>query len=191
MPAALRLFIALPLPPDVRRSLWGQLAFYRERHRAARWLPPETWHLTLLFLGSVPEGRAEEVVALIDHVAGIAHRFSVAVAGSGGRVRGGDALAWLRVEDGAAQVIELASHLAADCPDGLAGASPPRRTPAAHVTVARGAERRLVEDLAADRWGHPEARWEARSIALVRSHLEPSGARYETLHEATLYPAGQ
>lgn len=191
MPGALRLFIALPLPADIRGSLWDQLAPYRERHPAARWLPPETWHLTLLFLGAVPEEGVVELTSLVDRAAGRTSPFSLAMAGGGGRVRGGEGLAWLRAGDGAAQVIELASLLASDCPRVLSGGSLPRRTPAAHVTVARAAEQRLVEDLATDRWGHPRARWEARTVALLRSHLGPRGAHYETLHEAALYPAEQ
>jgi 2'-5' RNA ligase len=187
MSEALRLFIALPLPADVRRSLWGQLAPYREHHRGARWLSPQTWHLTLLFLGSVPAERVAEVTALVDHVAEITRPFDPTVAGGGGRVRGGEGVAWLRVKEGAAEAIELAGHLAVDCPDGITAGPPPRRTPAAHVTVARAAQRELVADLGSDRWGHPEAHWRARSMALLRSHLEPHGAHYETLHEATLY----
>jgi 2'-5' RNA ligase len=186
MSGALRLFIALPLPGDVRRSLWGQLAPYREHHRGARWLSPQTWHLTLLFLGSVPGDRVPEVVALLDHVAGMTRPIDLAIAGGGGRVRGAEGVAWLRVEEGAAEVIELSGHLAVDCPDDIT-AGPPRRTPSAHVTVARAAQRELVADLASDRWGHPEARWQARSVALLRSHLERHGAHYETLHEAALY----
>jgi 2'-5' RNA ligase len=85
------------------------------------------------------------------------------------------------------QVSELSGHLAVDCPHDIAAGPPPRRTPAAHVTVARAADRDLVQDLAADRWGHLEARWQARSMALLRSHLGPGGARYETLLEASLY----
>jgi 2'-5' RNA ligase len=110
----------------------------------------------------------------------------LAIAGGGGRVRGAEGVAWLRVEEGAAEVIELSGHLAVDCPDDIT-AGPPRRTPSAHVTVARAAQRELVADLASDRWGHPEARWQARSVALLRSHLERHGAHYETLHEAALY----
>src|SRR5512134_3990650 len=109
-----RLFIALPVPADVRRSLWGQLAPCRERHRAVRWLSPETWHLTLLFLGSVAEDRVPELAAVVDHTATLVPRFSLAIAGGGGRVRHGEGVAWLRVADGARHVIELAAHLAAD-----------------------------------------------------------------------------
>jgi RNA 2',3'-cyclic 3'-phosphodiesterase len=186
-----RLFIALPLPSDARRSLWGQLATYRERHRATRWLAPEGWHLTLLFLGSVLPARVPELLAIVDRAAARSGPFSVTVAGGGGRGHRGEAVAWLPVEEGAGRVIGLAGLLAADCPADLTSGAPPRRTPSAHLTVARGHDARVVEDLAAERWGRPEERWRADRVALLRSHLERTGARYETLHEATLYAGGQ
>jgi 2'-5' RNA ligase len=68
--------------------------------------------------------------------------------------------------------------------------SPSRRTPAAHLTVARGSDRHVVRDLAAERWGRPEERFVADCVTLVRSYLEPTGARYETLHQAALYAPG-
>jgi 2'-5' RNA ligase len=187
MSGALRLFIGLSLPADVQSSVWGQLAPYREHHRGARWLSPQTWHLTLLFLGSVQEDRLSEVMALVEHVAEMTRPFDLSIAGGGGRVREGEGVAWLRVADGAGQVSELSGHLDVDCPHDIAAGTPPRRTPAAHVTVARAADRDLVQDLAADRWGHPEARWQARSMTLLRSSLGPRGAHYETLLETSLY----
>jgi RNA 2',3'-cyclic 3'-phosphodiesterase len=179
------------LPIEARRSLWAQLAPYRERHRETRWLLPETWHLTLLFLGSVPVGRVGEVAAAVDRAATRAGPFRVSVAGGGGRERHGEAVAWLPVGAGAGRVIEMAGWLAADCPADAAIGGPPRRTPAAHLTVARGTDRAAIDDLAAERWGRPEEHWLVDRVALMRSHLERAGARYETLHEAALYAAGQ
>ncbi len=190
-PPAWRLFIALPLPADARTSLWGQLAPYRERHRETRWLSPEGWHLTLLFLGSTSPARVPEVISLVDRAAEMGGAFTVGVGGGGGRARGDDAVAWLPVEEGAGRVIGLAGLLAAECPPDLTLGAPPRRTPSAHLTVARGHDRGVVDDLGAERWGRPEERWRVDRVSLLRSHLERAGARYETLHEATLYAGGQ
>jgi 2'-5' RNA ligase len=88
-------------------------------------------------------------------------------------------------------MIELAGWLARDCPPGVTRDAPPKRTPAAHVTVARRADDALVEALASEQWGPLAARWTFDRLALMHSHLESDGARYETLHEATLYAAGR
>lgn len=167
------------------------MAPYRERHRAIRWLPAASWHLTLLFLGSVSVHRLEELVAIVDDAALSSLPFRVEVTGGGGRERHGQAVAWLPVGEGAGRVLGLADHLAMACPADLPVSGPPRRTPSAHLTVARSADRAVLDDLTAERWGRPEERWRVDRLVLVRSHLQPSGARYETLHEAALYAAGE
>jgi 2'-5' RNA ligase len=185
-----RLFIALSLPAAAREAMWEHLAPYRDRHRSVRWLPAGTWHVTMLFLGAVPVERVAEVIGLADRVAAGSSLFSLTVKGGGGRERHGEAVAWLTVREGAGRVIELAGSLWAACPEGLTAGAPPRRTMAAHLTVARKADRAVIHDLVAERWGRLEAAWPVDRLALLRSHLGPSGASYETLHEATLYAPG-
>jgi 2'-5' RNA ligase len=187
---AWRLFIAVPLPDEVRTSLWGQLAPYRRQHGQARWVAPSTWHLTLLFLGSVPPEQVPSLVALAESVAAASPPAHLGISGGGGRVRKQEGVAWLAVAAGAQEMLSIADRLAAACPDGITVTAPPRRTPSAHLTVARRADRALVEALNVQRHGPLEATWHADRIALVRSHLGPRGSRYETLHEAALYAAG-
>ncbi len=65
----LRLFVALEPPEPVRRRIAAlQARLRRDAGRHAdevRWVPPENVHLTLQFLGSVPEGRLPEVLAAV------------------------------------------------------------------------------------------------------------------------------
>jgi 2'-5' RNA ligase len=150
-------------------------------------LSPETWHLTLVFLGPVAPEHVPALSALVDHVAALSSAVTVGICGGGGRERHGEAVAWLPVREGADRLIELAGHLAVDVGESITSGPSPRRTPAAHLTVARRADRPAVSDLAAERWGRPEERFLADRLALLRSHLEPTGARYETLHGAALY----
>ena len=173
----------------MRGRLWVQLAPYRVRHPAVRWLEPETWHLTLLFLGSVPVGRVPALVSLVDDVAAQSPPVRVTIKAGGGRLRRQDAVAWLTFAGGADRIVALATLLATACPDGITTGPPPRRTPAAHLTVARHADRALLDDLTAQRYGPLRATWSVDRVALVRSHLAPSGAHYETQHEAALYAA--
>jgi RNA 2',3'-cyclic 3'-phosphodiesterase len=70
-----RLFLAIPLPEDVRKTLaavvkraaaaevphWGD--------RVAKWVPPENLHVTLKFLGDVAEGDIEPLVTALAKVA--------------------------------------------------------------------------------------------------------------------------
>lgn len=51
----MRLFLAGVVPDALKRTLHAQLEPVRAATPQARWLPPESLHLTLVFLGSVPE----------------------------------------------------------------------------------------------------------------------------------------
>ncbi len=156
-----------------------------------RWLEPGTWHLTLLFLGAVPVAQVPELVRLVDDAAGRCPRFGLSVRGGGGRVRGSDGVGWLNVHDGAEQVAANAEFLVAHCPLLVSDAAPPKRTPSAHLTVARRLDRATLDALTDQRDGPLAASWSVEQMALLRSHLGSGGAHYETLHEATLYPREQ
>lgn len=151
-----------------------------------RWTSPQTWHLTLLFLGAVAPGRTDELRRLVESVAHDIERYRAIVADGGGRVRQGEGVAWLGLTEGAGTLIEAATLAADRCPPGLTDGPPPRRTPSAHLTVARKADRELVRALREQAHGRLGIGWEVDRLQLVRSHLHSGGARYETLHEATL-----
>jgi 2'-5' RNA ligase len=161
-----------------------QLGPYRKVHDAVRWTQPQTWHLTLLFMGSVDPSWSVGLETLIDRVARRSRPYRVSIAGGDGRLRQG--VAWLRVVEGAGQLIAMADAVAVGQPSGLTGGPPPKRTPAAHLTVARKADKTAIAALRHESLGPLSAAWTVDRIVLVRSHLGPDGARYETLHEATL-----
>jgi 2'-5' RNA ligase len=58
-----RLFVALPLPPEISAQLAPLPAtLFRE---GIRWVPPQNWHLTLLFLGGVSAEAVEGCIAAL------------------------------------------------------------------------------------------------------------------------------
>ena len=71
------------------------------------------------------------------------------------------------------------------------GANAETSAASARVRAMSKAERAVIHDLHAERWGHLAAGWPVDRLALLRSHLGPDGAGYETLHEATLYAQEQ
>lgn len=166
--------------------LASQLEPYRLRYQQARWTRPASWHLTLLFLGSVDPGRVPDLRALVDLVAAQAAPYRIRADAGGGRARGDDGVAWIGLSEGAGRLIGLAADIATRCPPGVTQGAPPKRTPAAHLTVARRADHAVVRALREQRNGPLGVSWTVDRLALVRSHTEPAGARYETLHEAAL-----
>lgn len=170
----------------MRETLAAQLAPYRAAHRDARWTRPETWHLTLLFLGAVAPDRVVELERLVEDVAAAVATYDVSVDRGDGRVRGRDGVAWLALGAGAGRLIETAELVASGCPADITAGPAPKRTPSAHLTVVRKAHREVVEALREQRYGPLRVAWTVDAIQLVRSHLEPSGARYDTLLQVPL-----
>ena len=87
---------------------------------------------------------------------------------------------------GAGTLVELATFAAEHCPADISDGPPPKRTPSAHLTVARRADQPLIEALRSQAHGPVGVSWEVEHVRIVRSHLEPGGAHYVTLGEATL-----
>jgi 2'-5' RNA ligase len=187
-----RLFVALEPPDAVRRRISAAAAELRHAAgRAAddlRWVPAENVHLTLQFLGAVPEERVADVSAAVSAAAAGARPLTLAVKGAGGfpnarRPR----VLWLGLEGDvpvlAALVAELGRRLA---PLGF----PPEARPfSPHLTLGRSRDPRgapgLGGALAATAHGDGFA-WRAAELVLVESHLSPRGPRYEAILRAPL-----
>ena len=133
---------------DVAGRLEAALAPYREAFPGARWQHPDAFHVTLRFLGSTPP---ERVDALTLGMARCGARSQLASGWRPTAVTGSSAdpggVAWLRIGTGGAQVGSLARCLVED-----ACADDPRipdrgSAPAPHVTIARRADRALIDAL--------------------------------------------
>jgi 2'-5' RNA ligase len=125
----LRLFVGLDLPPALKR----QLAFLAGGLPGARWVPADSLHLTLRFIGETAPHQADE----IDHALyGVQARgFTLRVHGLGLHHRNGrPTTLWA----GAERAPPLA-HLQSKIETALqrAGLDPERRRFAPHVTLAR------------------------------------------------------
>ena len=56
-----RLFVALEIPPAVRQNLATLLSSFRAVTKEPRWVRTENLHVTLKFLGEVPEAQVEAI----------------------------------------------------------------------------------------------------------------------------------
>ncbi len=155
-----RLFLAVWPPAEIVERL---AALPRPDEPGVRWTPPENWHVTLRFLGSI---RPDEVPAALDGVV-----LPVASLVIGPRVRrlGGD---------GIIAPVAGASALAATVVAATrrVGRPPGDREFAGHITLARlrrrGADCTLL--------GQPvDGQFAVRDVVLARSTLSPTGARYD------------
>jgi len=134
----MRLFIALPLPDDLRE----RLATLQRGLKAARWVKPENLHLTLRFLGELDGRQAGDVDAALSALGGEAFSLSLAGLDCFGERRNLRAL-WVGVADP-----EPTRRLQAKVERAVqqAGIEADRRKFKPHVTLARF-KRALCPDL--------------------------------------------
>ena len=183
----LRLFVALdPAEPALRRLAAMQAELRRAAGRHAdevRWVAVENVHLTLQFLGAAPEERLAALRSALAAAGGEARPLALEVKGAGGfpsarRPR----VVWV----GVGGEVEALAGLAASLGRRLAplGFPPEERSFSPHLTLGRAREGRGAPGLGgalAKVAGMEGAPWRVTEMVLYRSHLSPSGARYEPL----------
>ena len=165
------MFVAVWPPVEVLHLLAG---LDRPAHPDVRWTTPDQWHVTLRFLGRVDDA---ERSALMTAWEAIELSAAQAVLGPEAK-RFGDSILQIPVDG-----LDLlaASVVAATA---AVGEPPDPRPFHGHLTLARARGRtRVLRQLARM---PVEASWRVEDIALVVSHTNPAGARYETIARRTL-----
>jgi 2'-5' RNA ligase len=125
----MRLFVGLELPWELRQ----RVAMLAGGIPAARWVPPENYHVTLRFIGEAPRFIAED----IDHALAAlkAPGFSLSLAGVGTFAKGGRSQSlWVGVERNE-QLDRLQSKIETALQ--RCGLEPERRRFQPHLTLAR------------------------------------------------------
>lgn len=181
----MRLFVAVELDVDAREALArGVLAAQRVAAPGVRWIAPDNWHFTLQFLGDTDEARLPPLRDALRRAAARHATFDMVLAGVGAFPRPDHArVVWVGVSTGGLPLTALASDVAREtAPLGFA---PETRAFQPHLTVARLKRPVSVEHTLAA-LTFPSLSQTVREIALYRSHLAPSGARYEVLDRAAL-----
>ncbi|NQV55478.1 MAG: RNA 2',3'-cyclic phosphodiesterase [Rhodospirillales bacterium] len=171
----LRLFVGLQLPEELR----SQLAGISSGIVGARWLEPENMHMTLRFIGEVPEDTGEDIDAALSHLS--AYPVEIEITGTGSfqsRDRARAVWAGINLSPGLADLqarVEAAMQ--------RAGLAPEHRKFLPHVTLAR-LKRVPVESIAPYLEAHGDlkaAPFTANEVALFQSHLGHAGASYQIL----------
>ena len=160
----MRLFVAVEIPEGVRAAVSGVVEPLRAAAPGLRWVAPERYHLTLVFLGSVEPARVEGVSAAVGQgCAGVAP-FALAFDGRLGTF--GRRVLWAGLEPSAA-LAEVASRVTAALsrvvalPDG-------EREFRAHLTLAR-AGREPVRTALIRGVDGPAVAWDVSRLVLMQS----------------------
>jgi 2'-5' RNA ligase len=186
-PSTLRLFVACPLPIELKEALTAVQDELRAQGARARWVRPEGIHLTLKFLGAVEEGHVATITSALERViAPFEVRLRIDRLGafpsvSSARLR----VVWA----GLSGDIDALAALAARVESALEPLGFPRegRPFAPHLTLARvpdeagGEERRALGAMIQGLRPPPLPAIVLSEVHLMRSVLGRGGARYSEL----------
>ena len=180
----MRIFIAIDLPNEIRNGLRELQRNLRPLTNSVRWVAPESIHITLKFLGEIPEKRMEHVDSVL---AGLTWKpFTVTVRGVGffPGTRS-PRVFWAGME--APTMQGLAERL--DTRMESVGFEKEKRAFRPHITLARAKDTRIDSSLlsgAAPYQEHNFGSFTVDRVFLFKSMLKTSGAVYEKLKEYRL-----
>ncbi len=188
-----RAFIAILLDEAIRAAVDAEIEQLRPLGRAVAWVPAENLHVTLKFLGQQSDAGLREATLALEDAAGRYAPFSIRLHGVGGfpgmdRPR----IVWIGVAEGALEARAVQSALDA----ALEGRGFPRESRPwhPHLTIGRVFDPRRWRADASPALRERIARAATTSfgalsidrIALMRSDLSRSGARYSEISSVRL-----
>lgn len=143
-----------------------------------RWTAPGNAHWTLAFLGEQPERRLQEVQDAMGRAAKTVAPFDAALGGLGAFDSWGKArVIWAGLNSGAAELARLAAALSSELRQ--RGFEVEEREFSAHLTLARSRVPARLEALRDAPLPPLPPPGRVAELKLLRSFLEPAGARYE------------
>lgn len=174
----MRTFVAIELPEEIRGALAAEQARFREAAADARWTRPEGIHLTLKFLGEVPENRVAGVEKALRQI-GRFEPFRIQVKGFGFFPEAARPHVFWAGVDTSPSLAQLASRVEAVlAPLGFA---PEKRAFSPHLTLVRFKVPRRqpkLQELLAEQGDAVLGRFEVSEFFLWESKLTPQGAQY-------------
>ncbi len=174
----MRLFIALEIPQDLQDDV-AALARQLKASVQGRFLPPPTYHLTLAFLGDMPEAVIPSIESVLEQTASSCEAITLQPDGLGKFGRGEDGTLWLGFAP-TPELMRLAEELRSCLEDrGIPFDDKPFKP---HLTLARRA-RIPKGELPALSFPYPAT---ADVVTLFKSTLSKEGATYDPLYQASL-----
>ena len=184
----MRLFIAVPLPDQVRAALGQLQERLAEAQADVKWVEPANLHLTLKFLGDMPEGQVPAIIEALATAARSAARVELGLGALGAfPSMASPRVVWVGLHEGAQPLAALAQQL--ELLGRTFGWPHAERPFSPHLTLGRVRSPRgraqLVHALREAAW-RPPSPWPATAVTLYQSVLSSSGPRYTALADAPL-----
>jgi 2'-5' RNA ligase len=177
----MRLFLAVPLSEEIRAALTEVQGRLKAANADVRWVTPESFHLTVAFIGDVDDSLLAPIEEACAGVAADAAAFRVRIRGGSAFPKRGPVLKtlWVGVPEGAEEWKALARR-AEEALRVFGVARGNELVP--HITLGRVKGERNMDALRGAVSAEAETECGAQTadrMTLVQSFLNPSGAVYK------------
>ena len=180
----MRVFIAVPLPADLKAELVALRQVLQRLPLEAAWVRDAGFHITLKFLGEVDSTQIGAIFSCMTATAKHYHPFALSLSGVGVFPNeSGPRVLWVGVQDATGVLRQVQRTLDARLTQ--IGFPPEDRPFAPHLTLARLKRVRRRGEFLAGLKAHREAvlgELDVDHMELIESQLHPSGARYSIVN---------
>jgi 2'-5' RNA ligase len=180
----MRLFVGIPLSPHVVNEIIKLEARLRSKEDNLRWSAPETWHVTLQFLGSTDKQHYDCILPRLREIR-LPH-VPIRLESTGIFDHAG--IFYVDVRTAPALLVLQQTVIAATTPCGF---TPEARAYHPHITLARSKGNDATESLRRLSSIDPQPKFTsfmAGEFVLYESFTEPTGSRYEIRERFRLGP---
>jgi len=184
----MRCFLAIELPTDIREQLRALQERLGSLGRAVRWTRTEQIHVTLKFLGEVPEDKVPKICETALQIAGKFEPFELQVRGTGCFPPGGAArIVWAGMPDPPGTLIDC--HRAGEESFAKLGFKKENRAFNPHLTIGRVKDFSASSQIRATVEQHNTflaGSFNVDELVMFQSILKPQGPTYIPLARAKL-----
>ena len=183
----MRTFVAVELPEGIKNQIATVQAELRRIPAQVSWVKPGNIHVTLKFLGEVPENKIEEVFSATEAGCRGIKKFRMGLKGLGGfpnlqRPR----VIWVGTSAGEKEITELQEKVEKELEKTGFPKEDRKFTP--HFTIGRIKMPKGIEELsqAVGKIEFATEEFEVKEVVVMQSQLNPAGAIYTPLKKIAL-----
>jgi 2'-5' RNA ligase len=183
----MRTFIAVELPEQIKKQIEALQAPLKKTNAFVSWVKPGNIHITLKFLGEVPEGKIDEVFSATELALKGARGFKMNLKGMGAfpdlrRPR----VIWVGAEKGGEELSGMADRIAEEMEK--IGYPKEKRKFSPHFTVGRLKSLKNIETLVEliQSTNFDTEDIQVKEVTVMKSQLHAAGAIYTPLKKIPL-----
>lgn len=172
-----RLFVGIPIPPDIQSFLNQKLGDLHQKNDLIHWTPKEHYHITLHFLGDTSTDELINIEGTLSDSIINLQKFDLVFTQFIFFPQRRPYMVWLRAKENL-----LFNSLQTAIQHGFNVQQQVQKSPIPHITLARFKNPKIAKSLELPVLEEKAVTLQVNSIVLWESILQPAGAHYKKLN---------